>query len=104
MALVVVIIVVIGLFVHQYFWYNDEYKEADCWPFCAGMTDEERRELRQELIEASCPDEMIVNRMPGPVGTENRSYYIKDGKRVEISEYDSIWVNANCEVPVQEVW
>jgi hypothetical protein len=50
-----------------------------------------------------CPDEKIVNRMPGP-GSSESSYYIVDGQRREISEYDSVWVSANCTVPVQEVY
>ncbi len=52
-----------------------------------------------------CPDEMIVNRMPS-VGelNNNNSYYIKDGIRREISEYDEVWVNMNCKLKVQEVY
>ena len=49
-----------------------------------------------------CPDEMIVNRMPGT--SPQSSYYIVDGERREISEYDANWVEANCQVPEQEVY
>ena len=51
---------------------------------------------------AVCPDELIVNEMPGP-GMEAEAYYIQDGKRVEVTAYDSAWVEENCEVPVQTV-
>lgn len=50
-----------------------------------------------------CPDEKIVNRMPGPGSTQS-SYYIKDGLRREISEYDAAWVASNCSVPEQQVF
>jgi hypothetical protein len=52
-----------------------------------------------------CPDEMIINKMPSidDSNTDN-SYYIKDGKRREISEYDAVWVNMNCKLKVQEVY
>ncbi len=52
-----------------------------------------------------CPNEMIINRMP-TVGEsdKNNSYYIKDGMRREISEYDEVWVNMNCKLKVQEVY
>ncbi len=52
-----------------------------------------------------CPDEMIINRMPSIDDSDtNNSYYIKDGKRHEISEYDAVWVNMNCKLKVQEVY
>lgn len=52
-----------------------------------------------------CPDEMIINRMPSVDDSDtNNSYYIKDGKRHEISEYDAVWVNMNCKLKVQEVY
>ncbi|NCP66693.1 hypothetical protein GW756_00100 [bacterium] len=59
-----------------------------------------------------CPDELIENRMPGTVPTDPQSasqtmpsaYYILDGSRREIAEFDQNWVNQNCDVTVQEVW
>ncbi|MDP3962845.1 MAG: hypothetical protein Q8Q03_03195 [bacterium] len=51
-----------------------------------------------------CPNEKIINRMPGPGSTGASEYYVKDGTRREISEYDNNWVMANCNVPVQEVY
>lgn len=59
--------------------------------------------IREEMGALGCPEMMIVNKMPGP-GPKKESYYIVDGKRVELNEYDPIWLNANCEIPVQEVY
>lgn len=58
----------------------------------------------QKLLK-ECPDEMIWNKMPR-TGFSNTpsSYYIKNGARTEISEYDGEWVRTNCTVPVQEVY
>lgn len=103
-VLVFIIISGLAILVHQFYFYNKEKIEDPCWPFCAGMSEEERNALRADLIKASCPDELIINKMPNISSQKPESYYIKDGKRVEVSEYDSIWVNANCEVPITEVF
>jgi hypothetical protein len=50
-----------------------------------------------------CPDEMIINNMPGP-GEKKTSYYVLKGERKEISEFDEAWVSANCNVPTQAVY
>ncbi|MES3030823.1 MAG: hypothetical protein V4697_00205 [Patescibacteria group bacterium] len=58
--------------------------------------------LGNDSLLHECPDEMIVNRMPG---TEPQSsYYIKNGERKEIADYDASWVKNNCTVPTQEVF
>lgn len=52
-----------------------------------------------------CPDEKIVNKMPViEPGDDSNEYYIVDGARREVGEYDAAWVEANCQVPVQEVF
>lgn len=57
-----------------------------------------------ELLK-ECPDEMIMNKMPATGFSKiPRAYYIKNRTRREIYEYDIVWVNANCKVPVQEVY
>lgn len=48
-----------------------------------------------------CPSEKIINSMPGIGGGEE--YYILNGKRREVQEFDAAWVAAHCKVPVQEV-
>ncbi|WP_270090419.1 hypothetical protein [Sphingobacterium sp. SYP-B4668] len=47
-----------------------------------------------------CPEEKIVNRMPGPPakGDKDKSYYIYKGKRKNLSEFDSKWIDENCDV------
>src|SRR3989344_6189853 len=58
----------------------------------------------KELLK-ECPDEMIINKMPSTGYSKvPPSYYIKDGIRKEISEYDIDWVGSNWTVPVQEVY
>lgn len=57
----------------------------------------------------SCPDEWIQNRMPAvvPPGEEEKTpseYYILDGARREISEFDTVWVEANCDLEAQVVY
>lgn len=53
----------------------------------------------------TCPDEWIVNKMPGVVGDDNpREYYIIDGKRWEISQFDRVWVENKCNLAPQEVY
>lgn len=38
------------------------------------------------------------------VGGVSKSYYILDGKRLEVDEVDVDWANDNCEIQKQEVW
>lgn len=51
-----------------------------------------------------CPDEWIEDRMPS-VENENsateRQYFIFNGERKEIKDYDVDWIKNNCSVEVQ---
>ncbi len=59
-----------------------------------------------------CPEEMVVNEMPGPDRSgENAdadtndiptrsSYYVLKGERREVDEFNTAWVAENCYVPV----
>lgn len=61
-----------------------------------------------------CPDEKIINKMPQIIDDSDTSnetsprdaeaYYIFNGERKEISEFDEKWVEENCEVPEMEVF
>ncbi len=63
-----------------------------------------------------CPDEKIENAMPGSfddalaVPQEEggfplpREYFILNGERREIEEFDTVWVEENCSVGEQIVW
>ncbi len=58
----------------------------------------------ESALLQTCPDEKIINRMPGPGTVGESSYYIVNGERKEIAEYDAAWVAANCTVPEQIVY
>jgi len=51
-----------------------------------------------------CPDEKIINEFPTDRISEffgpSRTYYILEGKRAEISDFDRDWVEDNCNVTV----
>lgn len=52
-----------------------------------------------------CPNEWIDDQMPGDKsGGKDRQYYILDGKRMEIYEFNSNWVRDNCNLKKQIVW
>ena len=57
-----------------------------------------------------CPEMLIDNRMPqiidenSEVNVPPRQYYIYKGERREIAEFDTTWVNRNCDVEVQVVY
>lgn len=52
-----------------------------------------------------CPDEWIQNRMPGiapepgtvGLGSSARDYFVLDGRRREIAEFDGNWIDENCQ-------
>lgn len=51
-----------------------------------------------------CPDEWYQNDMPIVSGTpESRQYYVLDGQRRELAEFDSEWVKTNCKINKQIV-
>lgn len=53
----------------------------------------------------ACPEEWIDNQMP-TVGTPpaRRDYYIYQGVRREVSEFDEMWVRENCKLEKQTVY
>lgn len=56
-----------------------------------------------------CPEEWISNQMPRSVepGSQNEppsEYYIVDGKRAELTEYDTAWVEQNCNIKKEIVY
>jgi hypothetical protein len=50
-----------------------------------------------------CPEQMIMDKMPGTDGSKP-AYYILKGERREISEFDDVWVARNCQIPTQTVY
>jgi hypothetical protein len=51
-----------------------------------------------------CPDEKVINKMPADIIIKyfgpSRTYYLLNGQRKEISEFDNNWVENNCNVTV----
>lgn len=65
---------------------------------------EESSTTNQAGLLQVCPEEKIVNKMPQIGKSSGGEYYILDGKRREIAEFDADWVAKNCKVSAQEVW
>lgn len=80
-----------------------------CWNYKLNLIEyiKYKNHPESELLK-ECPDEMILNKMPRVEGASRPklppSYYIKDGVRREIQEYDHEWLRNNCTIPVQEVY
>lgn len=80
-----------------------------CWNYKLNLIEyiKYKNNPKPELLK-ECPDEMIWNKMPRVDGASRPklppSYYIKDGVRKEIQEYDGEWLGVNCNIPVQEVY
>ncbi|MDO8482710.1 MAG: hypothetical protein Q7S86_02740 [bacterium] len=53
-----------------------------------------------------CPSEKIVNKMPTTMPNSNppSTYFILNGERRELSEFDLSWVAGNCSVEEQVVY
>ncbi|WP_343565885.1 hypothetical protein [Sphingobacterium sp.] len=58
-----------------------------------------RQNTQQSLIQ-DCPEEKIVNKIPGPPvkGESEKVYYIYQGKKVSPKQFDQAWLEKNCEV------
>ncbi len=54
------------------------------------------------LIKA-CPEEWIQNKMPGPESKEAKEYFIYEGNRRELKEFDLEWIQKNCNIKPQIV-
>jgi len=57
---------------------------------------------QDKILLKACPDEWIVDAMPG-IGQPNpndppKEYFIYQGVRRELSEFDVDWVKSNCDV------
>lgn len=62
-------------------------------------------DVPSSVLLQECPDELIYNKMPSiEPDTMVRSYYILNGERYEIAEFDEDWVRQNCTIPVLEVF
>jgi hypothetical protein len=50
-----------------------------------------------------CPEEWIQNKMPSTDAQSANEYFIYEGKRREIKEFDMEWVKKNCTIKPQIV-
>jgi len=50
-----------------------------------------------------CPDEWYDNQMLGPPSESPTQYFVLNGNRRELSEFDVDWVKENCNLPIQVV-
>lgn len=50
-----------------------------------------------------CPEEWIQNQMPGPATSEVKEYFIYQGERRELKEFDLEWIKKNCNIKPQIV-
>lgn len=59
-------------------------------------------ENKSNLLQV-CPDEWIQNAMPGPNSKEIKEYFIYEGNRRELKEFDLEWIKKNCNIKPQIV-
>ncbi|MEY3783778.1 MAG: hypothetical protein RLZZ230_100 [Candidatus Parcubacteria bacterium] len=66
---------------------------------------------KNQSLGEVCPDELIRNSepcaydvSPDECNVPARDYYIYQGVRHELSEFNSAWVDVNCKLTVSEVW
>lgn len=65
-----------------------------------GLYQNQSTELSKE-----CPDMWIEDRMPSVEGDNSeRQYFILNGERKEIKNYDLDWIKNNCSVQIQYVY
>lgn len=66
------------------------------------------KEKQDDGLIRDCPEEKIANKMPMIVeegeNAEPNTYFIYQGERKELKEFDLEWVEANCEVKETEVF
>lgn len=52
-----------------------------------------------------CPGEWVEDRMPGgKTESAKNQYFIINGNRKEIKDYDLEWIKSNCSVQIQYVY
>ncbi len=50
-----------------------------------------------------CPEEWYQNKMPGTPTSDVSEYFIYEGKRRELKEFDLEWIYKNCNIKPQIV-
>ena len=67
---------------------------------------------KDAILLKNCPDYLVTNKMPCVCSTDQcpecenppRTYYILDGNRRGITEFDQEWVQQNCDVKEEVVY
>ncbi|NMA44910.1 MAG: hypothetical protein GX950_03825 [Candidatus Diapherotrites archaeon] len=49
-----------------------------------------------------CPDKLIQNDMPSIMPITNSNYYLINGERKEIIDFDANWVKNNCTIKIEK--
>ena len=80
---------------------------------CSNLPDEKETNKNEPEVPTStptseklkiCPDEWVVNKMPTTGTKKNEQYFIIDGKRQEIENFDIDWIESNCKIEKEEVF
>ena len=45
-----------------------------------------------------CPDKWYDNQMPGPAHPRTSQYFVLNGERRELAEFDINWIEKNCNI------
>jgi hypothetical protein len=62
-------------------------------------------EVAGASILRECPNEWVVNKMPGVVdGVAREEYFVVNGERRETAMFDYAWVMENCDLEPTEVY
>ncbi|WP_312748145.1 hypothetical protein [Sphingobacterium multivorum] len=58
------------------------------------------RQVKEQAFIQDCPEEKIVNKIPGPPvkGESEKVYYIYQGKRISPKQFDQEWLEKNCDI------
>lgn len=65
---------------------------------------DDQTQKKSSLLK-KCPDEWIANHMPNTEETHvNDEYFILNGEREEIKNYDVKWIRSNCSIEINYVY
>ncbi|MDM1293217.1 hypothetical protein HX021_02775 [Sphingobacterium sp. N143] len=58
------------------------------------------RQHNQQTLIQDCPEEKIINKIPGPPvkGESEKVYYIYQGKKMSAEAFDQEWLEKNCDI------
>ncbi|WP_343566790.1 hypothetical protein [Sphingobacterium sp.] len=68
--------------------------------FVIAFTSCKTRQVKEQPLIQDCPEEKIVNKIPGPPvkGESEKVYYIYQGKRISPKQFDQEWLEKNCDI------